>query len=831
MKFYTHVQQWGNHILVREIDNGEQKTKRVKYEPTLYVPVAKQTPYKSLDGKYLSPIKQLSIKDAKEFVEQYKDQPHLVYGNTQFAYTYLSDTYPNEIQWDIKQLLLYTIDIEVQCENGFPNPQQAIEPMLSITVKNHKNQHIVVWGLGEFKTDREDVHYINCKDEKELLEEFMLFWQQTTPDIVTGWNVDFFDIPYLMNRIKLLFGEDKIKCFSPWGNVTSQEKLIMGRKNQMYDIMGVSILDYLELYRKFTYTNQENYRLDHIAFVELGERKDENPHETFKDWYTKDYQSFIDYNISDVELVDKLENKLKLIELITTMAYDFKVNYTDMLGTVKYWDNLIYNYLRQKNIVIPQKTKHEKSYRYEGAYVKEPQIGLHKWVLSFDLNSLYPHLIMQYNISPETLLKNKKVDGVNVDKFLEKEFDTSFLNNQTITPNGAVYRTDVKGFLPELMEKIYNDRVIYKKKALDAQRQYEKTKDKKFLTLNSRYNTKQMAQKISLNSAYGAIGNEWFRYYDILNAEAITTSGQLAIRWIENKVNEYLNNILKTKNEDYILAVDTDSIYITLDKLVSKLFPDQTDTKKIIDFLDKAATQQIEPFIEKSYQELANYTNAYSQKMVMKREVIADKGIWTAKKRYILNVWDSEGVTYSEPKLKIMGIEAVKSSTPASCRTKIKEALKLMMTGTEKDINDFIQNFREQFLKLSPEDIAYPRSVNGVKKFTDSTSMFKKGTPIHVKGSILYNHLLKEKRLQNKYPLIQEGDKIKFIQLRQPNFYQSNVISFFTKLPKEFDMKALLDYDTQFEKAFVEPLAFITNKIGWTIDRSYGTQLTLDEFF
>jgi len=217
--------------------------------------------------------------------------------------------------------------------------------------------------------------------------------------------------------------------------------------------------------------------------------------------------------------------------------------------------------------------------------------------------------------------------------------------------------------------------------------------------------------------------------------------------------------------------------------------------------------------------------------MVMKREVIADKGIWTAKKRYILNVWDSEGVTYNEPKLKIMGIEAVKSSTPASCRTKIKEALKLMMTGTEKDINDFIQNFREQFLKLSPEDIAYPRSVNGVKKFTGSTSMFKKGTPIHVKGSILYNHLLKEKRLQNKYPLIQEGDKIKFIQLRQPNFYQSNVISFFTKLPKEFDMKALLDYDTQFEKAFVEPLAFITNKIGWTIDRSYGTQLTLDEFF
>ena len=571
MKFYTHVQQWGNHILVREIDNGEQKTKRVKYEPTLYVPVAKQTPYKSLDGKYLSPIKQLSIKDAKEFVEQYKDQPHLVYGNTQFAYTYLSDTYPNEVEYDMKQLLLYTIDIEVQCENGFPNPQQAIEPMLSITVKNHKNQHIVVWGLGEFKTDREDVHYINCKDEKELLEEFMLFWQQTTPDIVTGWNVDFFDIPYLMNRIKLLFGEDKIKCFSPWGNVTSQEKLIMGRKNQMYDIMGVSILDYLDLYRKHTFVRRESYKLDYIGEVELGENKHENPYDTFKEFYTKDYQQFIEYNIQDVELVDKLEDKMKLIELHLTMAYEAKVNYQDVFGQVRMWDTIIFNHLKSKNIVAPTVGESKKSSSYEGAYVKDPVVGFHDWIVSFDLNSLYPHLIMQYNISPETMV-GYEPNRVNVENMLNQKSDLSDLDTRTITPNGALFRTDKQGFLPELMDKLYKERVIYKDKMAKAKALYQETGDERLKNeISSNYNI-QLSRKIALNSAYGAIGNQYFRYFDVRHAEGITMAGQLTIRWIERDVNEYLNKLLKTKNVTYVVASDTDSIYINLGEMVNKVF-------------------------------------------------------------------------------------------------------------------------------------------------------------------------------------------------------------------------------------------------------------------
>ena len=831
MMFYTNVHQWGDNLLVRAIENNKRVAKRVRYEPTLFVPVQKQTSFTTLDGKFLTPMKFTSMKESKEFVEQYKDQPHLVFGHTQYAYTYIADKYPEDIKWDYNKLLLITIDIEVECENGFPNPRQSIEPLLSITVKNHQTQGIVVWGIGKFTTDRDDVTYIQCKDETDLLEEFIVFWEQNTPDVVTGWNIDFFDIPYLMNRIKLLFGEKKLKAFSPWGNVSDKEVFMMGRKHQMYDILGVATLDYLQLYKKFTYTNQENYRLDHIAHVELDEQKQENPYETFQEWYTKDYQSFIEYNITDVELVDRLEDKLKLIELLITMAYDCKVNYSDMLGSVKYWDILIYNYLRKKNIIVPQKRKHSaKAERYEGAYVKDPQVGMHNWVVSLDLNSLYPHLIMQYNISPETLIK--QVKNVDVDKLLNQKIDTSFLpKDTTITPNGAIFRTDKKGFFPELMEKIYNDRVIYKRKALKSSQLYEDTKDKKHLNDMSRYHTKQLAQKISLNSAYGAIGNEWFRYYDIRNAEAITTSGQLAIRWIEKEVNNYLNKLFNTKEKDYIIASDTDSIYVTFEELISQVFKDDVSPTKIINFLDKVIKEKIEPFIDESYEELAKYLHAYEQKMVMKREVIADKGIWTAKKRYILNVWDSEGVRYKEPHLKIMGIEAVKSSTPASCRKKIKEALKLIMSGNEKELNQFIQEFRKEFLQLPPEDIAYPRSVNGVNKFMDSNALYKKGTPIHVKGAILYNYLLKKNKLINKYPIIQDGDKIKFFPLRQPNIYQSNVMSFITKMPKEFNINDIIDYDTQFDKAFIEPLNLIIERIGWKVDKSYGTQLSLEDFF
>ena len=822
-KFYTNIIQWGNNLLLREIVNGERVNRRVKYSPTMFCPVMRETKYKTLQGKYVMPIKHETIKEAKNWVQQYEDQPHLVYGNTNYQFSYLYEQYPN-LDWNMDEILIITIDIEVACENGFPNVKDAVEEMLSITIKNQQNKQIFVWGVGRFKTERKDVVYIECENEYELLTEFLKFWKVNQPDVITGWNTEFFDIPYLCNRIKKIMGEDTLKDLSPWRSVISKTVYQMGRQYQVYDIQGIAALDYYDLYRKFTYTNQESYKLDYIANVELGIKKDENPHETFRDWYTNDFQSFIDYNIKDVEIVDQLEDKMKLIELCLTMAYEAKVNYVDVLGTVRYWDMLIHNYLMDKKIVIPQKTEKQKSDKYEGAYVKEPQVGEHKWVVSFDLNSLYPHLIMQYNISPETLKSEKTVPNMNVDKLLSKKVDTSILENTTMTPNGALFRTDKKGFLPEMMQTMYDDRVKYKRAMLDARQQYEKTNNPNLLKMISKFDNIQMARKISLNSAYGAIGNNWFRYYNLPMAEAITTAGQLSIRWIEEKLNQYMNDLLKTNDVDYVIASDTDSVYIRFDELIEKFKP-----KNPVDFLDTITKEKIEPFINQAYKELADYTHAYDQKMQMKREVIADKGIWTAKKRYILNSYDVEGVRYAKPKLKIMGIEAVKSSTPAPCREKIKQALRIIMDGDEKELNTFIQDFRKDFLNMTPEDVAYPRGVNGLDKWTESHNLFKKGAPIHVKGAILYNHLIRKNRLAHKYPFIQEGDKIKFLHMKLPNVYQSSSISFITKLPKEINFA--VDYELQFEKSFVEPLNYIIEKIKWNVDRSYGTQGTLESFF
>ena len=776
---------------------------------------------------------------ARKFREKYAGvEGFEIHGYDRYIYTYIADKFQGDIQFDTSLIRTATLDIECECEGGFPDPMIAGERVNAITIKPFgKDAH--VFGIGEWEHNRTDIVYHNCMDEAVLLTEFMKYWRQEQFDIITGWNVDSFDMTYLCNRVDRLFGEGEHKKFSPWNMSDVREYTSQGyQRNMTYTLYGINIVDYLDLYRKHTFVNQESYRLDHISNVELGTGKiDYSEYGSLHTLYRQDYPKFLEYNLKDAVLVEQLEEKLGLLELTQVMSYNAKCNYTDTFGMVKYWETIIYNFLKEQKIQTPPqrlKTGNDKMKPIVGAYVKEPIVGGHNWVMSFDLNSLYPHLIMQYNMSPETLVTGdylKLADDKTYVNEMLREIDLDIPEKTTITPNGALYRTDKLGFLPEMMQDIYNDRTVYKKKMLKAKQDYEDTKDPKYQKYISRYNNIQMARKISLNSAYGAIGNQYFRYYDLAIAEGITTAGQLSIRWIEKKINEYLNKLLGTTNEDFVIASDTDSIYVTFDKLVNRVFKEGKDIQKIVNFLDTIAQEKIEPFIDKSYQALSTYVNAYDQKMQMKREVIADKGIWTAKKRYILNAWDVEGVRFKEPQLKIMGIEAVKSSTPAPCRAKIKEALKIIMSGSEKELNDFLIEFRKKFDELPPEEIAYPRSVNGVKKFYSDSSIYRKGTPMHIKGALVYNHMIKERKLTRKYPTIQNGDKIKYLELRQPNPLGCNVISFPAKLPKELDIYKYIDYDSQYEKSFIDPLSFITNNIGWKIDRSFGTQTTLEAFF
>ena len=603
-----------------------------------------------------------------------------------------------------------------------------------------------------------------------------------------------------------VLGEEETRHLSPWGKIDQRVVKIMGREQLTFDIVGISSLDYMDLFKKFAYTygNQESYSLNHISSVVLDEKKlDYSDVGNLMDLYENDFQKYIDYNIKDVELVSRMDEKLGLIDLVMTMAYMAGVNYSDTLGTTAIWDCIIFCELMKKKVAVPQPKQHKKS-AFVGGYVKEPHVGMHEWVMSFDLNSLYPNIIIQYNMSPETLISADNPIGAKAS-------------------NGATFRTDKKGIIPEIVESLYETRVVTKKEMLQVKQQIEtEGKSDSLIRKATILENKQMATKILLNSLYGAMGNRYFRYFDLSIAEGVTTTGQSVIKHGESSVNKYLQKVMED-DKDRVIAMDTDSLYVGVGDIVDKFCKGDE-----INFLNKFATEAIEPVLEKAYVNFAKDTNAYSNRMVMGREVIADRGIWTAKKRYILNVFDNEGVRYAEPKLKVMGIEAVKSSTPGICREAMKQMFKIIVQGDESKTQDAISDFKKGFRNMSPEEIAFPRGVSDISSYRDTNLIYRKGTPIHCRGSLLYNYYIKKNGLDKKYRFIRNGDKIKFVYLRKNNPIQQNVIAFpDDKLPKEFGLHDYIDFDLQFEKTFLDPLDIILKSIDWSAE----SVSNLEDFF
>lgn len=846
--FYTNVTRTGNYIYFRGYGNGKRIQRRIKYKPTLYVNSPDPTEFKSLKGSYLGDMDFESMGEAMDFIKRHRDVDNFdIHGNTNFIQQFISDAFTNVIQFDRDLINVTTIDIEVQSDQGFPRPEEANHPVTAITIKNNIDNVYYVWGMGDWDpaksiVDHVTVKYVKCTNEADLLNKFMDQWAANYPDVVTGWNSRMFDIVYLVNRITKVLGEGHANKLSPWNHQMRnpiRERTLRFTQNevQVYEINGIEQLDYLDLFKKFAYSygTQESYKLDHIAHVVLGENKiDYSEYGSLNALYLNDYQKFIDYNIKDVEIVDRLEHKMGLATLCMTIAYKGKVNYADAFGSVAVWDALIFNELRSRGIICPPKKEQTKERKIEGAYVKDPQVGMHDWVVSFDLNSLYPHIIMQYNMSPETvvdkihsfdLLKRDNTNGSynsSVDYLLDHNH-IDVAPEHSMAGTGQFFDRTKRGMFPDLVDKLYNERKEYKKQMLvveqriqDEGSSYEL--EREVTTLDN----KQMAIKILMNSLYGAMSNEYFRYYDIRIAEGITVSGQLTIKWAEKHLNQYMNKVLSTDNKDYVIAIDTDSLYINMGGLVDKVKP-----KDPVKFLDKVANEKIEPMLDEAYQKLKDYLNGYDQMMAMKREVIASKGVWTGKKHYVLNVYNSEGVQYNEPKLKMMGIEAVRSSTPALCRQMFKDILKVILERNENEVQDYIRELREQFAQTPIEDIAFPRSVNRLDFYRDSVSLFKKGTPIQVRAALTYNHYVDQHGLTNKYEKIHSGEKIKFCYLKQPNRVQSNVIAFPSILPEEFDIRHHVDYETQFDKAFVEPIRNILDAVGWDVE----PRATLEAFF
>jgi len=831
--FYTHAFRHGKVIKYTGYENGDKVSYTIPFRPSLYVTTKKEAKWHALDGTPVEPIHFGSMSEATEFMKQYKDVPNFdIYGNTNYVAQYINEEFPGNIEWDRSLINVTSLDIECKFGEGFPDPAIADQEVTAITTKNNIDDIYYTFGCGDYDKEKSimqthEVRYIKCGNERELLHKFLYHIAKTSPDVLTGWNIEFFDIPYLVNRIAKVNGGNKEKMLSPWRMIDKREvqQPFSTNTRVKYDIKGITCLDYLAIFKKFafTYGPQESYKLDNIANVVLGEKKlDFGEASDLNELHDNDYQKFIDYNIKDVELIDRMEDKLGLITLCLTMAYKGGVNYDAVMGTVAIWDSLIYRDLHSRNITIPQNEESTKG-AYPGGYVKEPQVGMHDWVCSFDLNSLYPSIIMQYNMSPETILLDDEL-GVNVESVLDGKVKNTHPNT-ALAVNGTRFDTTKPGVLPIIIQEIYNERVQHKQKQLKAEQELELIANKsEQYSLEKRIaiaKNQQLALKILLNSLYGAMGNKWFRYFDMRIAEGITLTGQATIKWAEQHLNNYLNETLET-DKDYVVAIDTDSVYVCLDEFVKRYNP-----KNPINFLDKLCSTALEDALTKCYDELYNTLGGIENKMVMGREVIADRGIWTAKKRYILNVHDNEGVRYTNPHLKIMGIEAIKSSTPAICRQALKDMFKRIIETDEETVQSDIQNFKNVFSKASAEEVSFPRSVQNIRKWIDKETIYKKGTPIHVRGALMHNHLIDDKKLQKKVEKIHGGDKVKFTYLRQPNPSKENVIAFIDYLPRQFKLEDHIDYNLQFEKTFLSAIEPVLTAVGWKSERS----ITLESFF
>lgn len=819
-RFYTNVTRNKSKILHRGYEDGVAFSEEIKYQPYLFLKSNKaNSKYKTLYGTNVEKIEFDDFWDQKRWLDQHRDiDGFSFHGCMNGITTFIYDSYPGEMKFDPK--LVKTAIVDIECD-GLINGDDFIDiaPAAIVSIAMLVGNDRIAFGMKDFDVPK-GVKYYKCLDELSLLKTFLTIWEGYNVDVISGWNIEGFDIPYLVNRIARLMDMDEAARLSPWKYLipkTMHDKF--GREKRTYDIPGIAVIDYQELYKKFTIQVQgqlESYSLNFVAYHELKEEKiDYSEFGTLKQLYEENFQKFIEYNIHDCELIRRIDDKLLFFNLLYEIAYIAKCNYQDVLKTLPVWESLIHAYLMDRRIVVPIKKRNQIHSKIPGGFVKEPIPALYKWVVSFDVASLYPHLIMQYNLSPETL--KSKIPLPDVDKLIQgAKFDHGGLS---VAATGCCYSRDKAGFLAVLMREIFDRRNIFKKEMLKAQAQYEETPTDEISRSVASLKAKQQAYKILANSGYGALANQYFTFFSYDLAMSVTLSGQLTIKWVAKALNDYMNRLMGTENKDYIIAVDTDSNYLNCGPLVEKLFANETDKSKIIKFLDLFAEEKCQKIIDDAFNRLAKKMNVFDPCLSMKREAIAETALWTGKKRYAMNVWDNEGVRFDKPKMKITGLETKRSSVPEICRKALSDCLDIIMMQSEDELIAFVDAFKEKFFASSFYDIASPRGLNGLDKYHDPVSRWKSKCPFHVKGAIVFNEWVKDHKLEDKYAPISNGEKIKFIYLKTPNRLRSDVISCSAKVPDELNLHPLIDYKTQYEKTFLSPLKAIVSVAKWDIDR------------
>ena len=788
---------------------------KIKYKPYAY--------RKSSYGKYVALDGQLVDK----VFEFDKDDKGLYESDINPETRTLIDMYTDSDESSVGHRIL-TIDIEVDIADGFPTPDTAEHEITSIAIFDHAGNNRYVWILDKAgvveSTTKNNVEIISCGDEITLLSKFMSTYYEIQPTIITGWNIDFFDIPYLYNRLVKVLGENMARTMSPIKDV------IWLKHRNRYRISGVSCLDYMALYKNFTYSQESSYSLEAISQKELGKGKIKYDG-SLDDLLKRDIQAYIDYNMNDVDLVVELDQKMKLIDLARGICHKGHVPYEDFLFATRYLDGAAVTYLNRLNIVAPNRQPRNSDEPLDllGAYVKAPNPGRYKWVYDLDLTSLYPSIIMTLGISPET--KVTKIENFDGHKFVKgqathltdgwngwettEELQKYLNDNQySIAANGVIYDTKINGFLPSILDKWFNERVEYK----NLRKKYEKEGDDDKAEY---YDRMQLVTKILHNSFYGVLGNPGFRFFDPDNATAITSTGQQLIKFTADIGNQYYTKELQ-ETKDYCIYTDTDSTFFSSLPIIKKRYPnfDITDedwmANKTIEVAD-----EVQAFINQSYNIYAKrFHNVSTHRFDIKQENVAKAGLWIAKKRYAQWIINIEGHTVS--KLDVKGLDVVRSSFPTSFRKFMAEALEDILNDIDKvTLDQKILNFKEEMKTLPLIDVMYPIGVKNVTDYTrkgDKPFMPRmKGTPVHVKSALNYNDMLRHLGLERKYQGIINGEKIKWTYLK------ANSMGLDTMALKGFEdpepinkfVTEYIDYEKVFEAAFANKLGDFYSALNW----------------